>query len=47
MHLSRIDPHQGRKIFIAPLAPLGKQTQDRLLVVGERHRLGSLLGCGA
>jgi hypothetical protein len=47
MHLGRIDPHQGRKIFIALLAPLGKQAQDRLLVVGERHRLGSLLGCGA
>jgi hypothetical protein len=45
MHLSGVDPHQGREIFVPLLAALGEQAQDRLLVVGQRHRVGSLLGC--
>ena len=47
MDLGRTDPHQSRKILISLRPPLGEQPQDRLLVVGQRHRLGSLLGCGA
>jgi uncharacterized protein (TIGR00369 family) len=38
---------QGREILVALRAPLGEQTQHRFLVVGQRHRLGSLLGCEA
>jgi hypothetical protein len=41
------DPNQGREILVALLAPLGEEPQDRLLVVAQRHREGSLLGCGA
>jgi len=44
--LGRVDPHQGREVRVPLLAALGEQAQDRLLVVGQRHRTGSLLGCG-
>jgi uncharacterized protein (TIGR00369 family) len=47
VYLRSIDPHKGREILIPLLALLGKQTQDRLLVVGQRHRIGRLLGCEA
>jgi len=47
MYLLDTDPHQGREILVALLATLGEQAQDRLLVVGQRHRPGSLLGCEA
>ena len=47
--MNLIDTHakEGREILIPLRPPLGEQPQDRLLVVGQRHRLGSLLGCGA
>jgi uncharacterized protein (TIGR00369 family) len=47
VYLLSIDPYQGRKILVPLLATLGEQAQDRLLVVGQRHRTGSLLGCEA
>jgi 1,4-dihydroxy-2-naphthoyl-CoA hydrolase len=47
VNLSRLDPHQGREVIVALLAALGEQAQNRLLVVGQRHRVGSLLGCAA
>jgi hypothetical protein len=47
MNLGSINPHQSGKIGIPLLATLGEQAQDRLLVVGQRHQAGSLLGCAA
>jgi uncharacterized protein (TIGR00369 family) len=47
MHLIDAHPKESGKILIPLLTPLGEQTQDRLLVVGQRHRTGSLLGCEA
>ena len=47
MHLANAHPKQGGEIVIPLRPPLGEQPQDRLLVVGQRHRLGSLLGCEA
>jgi uncharacterized protein (TIGR00369 family) len=44
VHLVDPDPHQGREVFVTLLASLVEQAQDRLLVVGEGHRVGSLLG---
>jgi 1,4-dihydroxy-2-naphthoyl-CoA hydrolase len=47
MHLTNAHPKESREILIPLRPPLGEQPQDRLLVVGQRHRLGSLLGCEA
>ncbi len=47
MNLIGAHSKQSGKILISLLAALREQPQDRLLVVGERHRVGSLLGCEA
>lgn len=47
MDLIHTHPKQGGEILIPLRPPLGEQPQDRLLVVGQRHEVGSLLGCEA
>ena len=47
MHLINAHPKESGEILVPLRPPLGEQPQDRLLVVGQRHRLGSLLGCEA
>lgn len=43
MNLLHRGPKQSRKIVIPRRTTLREQPQDRLLVVGQRHRMGSLL----
>jgi len=47
VHLINAHPKESGEILVPLRPPLGEQPQDRLLVVGQRHRLGSLLGCEA
>jgi 1,4-dihydroxy-2-naphthoyl-CoA hydrolase len=47
VNLVNAHPKQGREVLIPLRPPLGEQPQDRLLIVGQRHRLGSLLGSEA